>query len=496
MSVLTIEARMYQLFIVSRVLKAKADNKNVIVELDAGMGKRVISSILAKYMEPSEKMIFITPSRASVMDTYNFFKSLENERVIKGLRIGTLSSNLSSAFKLSILKKNNVVITTPITLANVLSKYPEKINFDYVLINEIDKTVRRSSTIPIYDNVIDYLASFQLVYPWPKLRYLLPKDACWIGLSGTLRDFHTVKIEKTIVFKKELETIAKLLFPRDKEIDYIFMDKLIDKTDALKYVYKNLTIVKTIPVKDNLVKQILDAITGAIGDVTKILASKYSFDSSTYSLEEKVERAISRIPNDDLYKIRFLRLALVRKFITASVPSHYSHYIKRPSISRLIREKMPNFSNKTLLIESSKVKKIVEMASEWVHTGRKVAILVSYIVTAREIKEKLESKGIKVYLLTGKTVSKARVLNEFKEYDGGAVLVLTPVGERDLDLPHTDLLIVHDVINTVKSMYQRFKRGRRAYVAVLYYDDTFEEYKVRRLLDRIKERYPWSIVID
>ncbi|MHA1676142.1 MAG: hypothetical protein ACTSU6_03080, partial [Candidatus Njordarchaeales archaeon] len=59
-----------------------------------------------------------------------------------------------------------------------------------------------------------------------------------------------------------------------------------------------------------------------------------------------------------------------------------------------------------------------------------------------------------------------------------------------------DLVLVHDVVNTVKTMYQRFKRGRRSFVLILVYKDTFEEIKVKKLLDRMQKLYPWSISIE
>ena len=72
---------------------------------------------------------------------------------------------------------------------------------------------------------------------------------------------------------------------------------------------------------------------------------------------------------------------------------------------------------------------------------------------------------------------------------------MTSVGERDLDIPQAKLLIVYDSINTVKTMYQRMKRTRGGLVLCLFYEKTFEERKITRLLREIGERYPWSSII-
>jgi len=492
-----LEARGYQLYIIGRILKACGSGRNIIVELDAGMGKRVISFLLTKYLNPSDRVLFITPSRASVRDTYNFFEKLAREGNLKGFKFGFLSSGIGSSYREYIIKNNNFIFTTPVTLANILSKNPMLSKFDYIILNEVDKYVKRVSYVPVYDEVTDYLAQYQLVYPWPKLKFLLPKEACWIGLSGTLKDVHTIRSRDDAMFKPELETIVKVLYPKGKEVDIVKMDDILSKTDASKYIWSNLTVVKKIPVNDRIIKQILDGLTEAIGDITKILASRYLKEKENELVSsELIEKAISTIPRDDVNRIRFLRLALIRKFITASVPDHYKRFILRPSIMRIMRRKIENFAENMIPHESSKVSRAVKIAKEWALSGKKVVILSSYIVTAVEIQKKLKEHDIKTFLLTGKTHNKGKIINSFKEEKSGAVLIMTPVGERDIDLPEADLLIVHDVINTPKTMYQRFKRGRRAYVAILYYNETYEEEKVNKLLNRIKNKYPWSIIIE
>ena len=493
-----LEYREYQYYIVGRILKACGAKKNIIVELDAGMGKRVISFIFTKYLEPSKRILYITPSRTSVRDTYQFFVKMSKEVGLKGFKIGILSSEVPRYYREYILKNFNLIITTPITLANLLIKMPNLAKFDYIIINEVDKVVRRIAYVPVYDEVPEYLAKYQLVYPWQKLKLLLPKDACWIGLSGTLRDMHTVRVKEDIEFKPELETIVKVLFPTEKECEILRMEETLRKTDASKYIWSNITVIKKIPVKDDWMKKVLGALSEEIENLTKVLASKYlkTQNKTESEIRELMEKAISKLPNDDIHKIKFLRIALVRKFLIASTPQHYKKFILRPSIRRIIARKIENFSANDIPEKSTKVEKAVKIAKEWVRAGKKVAILTSYVVTALEIKKRLEEEKVKTFLLTGKTINKGRVISEFKEEKEAAILIMTPVGERDLDLPDTDLLIIHDVINTPKTMYQRFKRGRKAYVAILYYENTFEKDKVNKLLQKIKKKYPWSVIIE
>jgi ERCC4-related helicase len=129
-------------------------------------------------------------------------------------------------------------------------------------------------------------------------------------------------------------------------------------------------------------------------------------------------------------------------------------------------------------------------------TNSKAVVLCSYIDTAKGLLNTIEASKVKAFLITGQVRNKGNILTEFKEYTGKAVLIMTSVGERDIDLPQAKLLIVYDSINTTKTMYQRMKRTRGGLVLCLYYKNTFEEKKVSRLLQDIKKRYPWSSVIE
>ena len=92
---------------------------------------------------------------------------------------------------------------------------------------------------------------------------------------------------------------------------------------------------------------------------------------------------------------------------------------------------------------------------------------------------------------------KSKIINEFRNCNTmKAVLIMTQVGERDLDIPEAKLIIVYDIVNTTKTMYQRFKRTRGGQVICLYYEDTSEKEKIKRLFNDIQEKYSWSTKIE
>jgi ERCC4-related helicase len=69
---------------------------------------------------------------------------------------------------------------------------------------------------------------------------------------------------------------------------------------------------------------------------------------------------------------------------------------------------------------------------------------------------------------------------------------MSPVGERDIDLPEADKLIIFDSVRTIKTVYQQLKRIRGGKGVFLYYKDTYEERKINAVISNLLERYPWS----
>ena len=122
-------------------------------------------------------------------------------------------------------------------------------------------------------------------------------------------------------------------------------------------------------------------------------------------------------------------------------------------------------------------------------------MLTSYLEMVSQTKDVLEKAGLKVLRITGETRDKGEVLKTFREDNDAQVLVMSPVGERDLDIPQAEVMVVCDTINTSKTMYQKFKRTRGGLVMLLVYSGTSEIRKVNRLMARILDRYPWSTSI-
>jgi superfamily II DNA/RNA helicase len=106
----------------------------------------------------------------------------------------------------------------------------------------------------------------------------------------------------------------------------------------------------------------------------------------------------------------------------------------------------------------------------------------------------LTAQGIETTVISGEIAQNKRekALSEFRSSDKQSVAILSNVGERDLDIPEAELLVIFDLINTTKTVYQKLKRSRGGIVRVLFYQDTPEVRKVSSVMGKINEKYNWS----
>jgi superfamily II DNA or RNA helicase len=202
----------------------------------------------------------------------------------------------------------------------------------------------------------------------------------------------------------------------------------------------------------------------------------------------RVHLMLERLPVDDELKGRYSGLLLLRKYVYAMPPKQFlrmfhADYLNHYFNVAQLRRALPTVS--------AKVTKVLEVAVK----HQKTLILTSYLKMVEQVRSVLEKAGLPVLTITGGTRDKGEVLKEFKENTDVRALVMSPVGERDLDIPQANVMVVCDTINTSKTMYQKFKRTRGGLVLLLAYSGTSELRKVKRLMQRILDRYPWSTAI-
>jgi ERCC4-related helicase len=460
-----LELRGYQEHILRRIKENR--DKNILIELDCGLGKRVLTYKLVSELFPETRFILTVNSTSSLQETAQY---LEKEYGgVSGL--GTMTQRVQGQRRQRMLKESRVVLCTARVLANILKRgefTPQ--DFDAIVINEVDTILRRVGRQSV------------LVQPWS---YLLEffKDRWIIGMSGTLRDDHVVLDNAQLQIREELKTLSKFI-PR---ADVISMDEL-SGTDVEDYIEP--TVINVVTVQNSIIKAVslvLDALIKSTRDeIHQVIRDER--DIGEDSLPEStrlLHHLLEELPISDDLAQRYSGLLMIRKYLYGMSVGSFRRFLHHPTIApqidvERILDEWPKVTPKSL-----KVCQLVDMSG-------KTVVLSSYLHVVSEIHRLLSQAGVRALTLTGRTRDKQAVLAEFKAADPPAALILSPVGERDLDLPHTDLLIINDVVNTTKTIYQKMKRSRGGQVIFLAYEETSEEQKVNRLIDNIMHRYPWS----
>jgi superfamily II DNA or RNA helicase len=459
--------RGYQTFILNRVSEMK--DTPLLLELDCGLGKRFITHQIVAQKFPETGILIIVHSSSSLVETVDYLRGeyggLEED-------LGELSSRVQSGRRVYTLREKRVIVATPQVLTTMFQKDPSLFDrFKIVLINEVDTLVRRSG------------GRTALVFPWPTLLTFLTGK--WIiGMSGTLRDDHAVFTKEQIEIRAELATLCEYI----PGAELITMEQLYgtDVEDFLEPTFLSMSLVNDAKIRS--ISKVLDEL---IRTTRAEIMSELEEDGNLDIVDgdsRRVHLLLERLPISEELKGRYTALLMLRKYVYAMPPKQflrmfYGDYIKHYFNIRELRRILPTIS--------AKATRILKVASE----HRKTLVLTSYLEMVSQIKEVLEKSGFTVLTITGQSHDKGEVLRSFRDDDSTQVLVMSPVGERDLDIPHADIMVVCDTINTTKTMYQKFKRTRGGAVMLLVYSGTSEQMKVRRLMNNILQRYPWSIAI-
>ena len=459
--------RGYQNYILDRV--ATLQGTNVILELDCGLGKRFITHQLVTEKFPDSRVIIVVHSSSSLAETIDYLKGeyggLEEE-------LGEISSRVRSPTRPVVLKEKRVIVATPQVLAGMAKKDMSLFEpFDILLINEVDTLVRRTGN------------RSALVFPWPTLLTSFG-DKWIIGMSGTLRDDHAVFTKEQLEIRKELQTLRQYI--PDSQV--VSMEELYG-TDIEEYLEPTLLTMNT--VTDVRIRSIATVLDELIQDVRLEIISQLEEDENLELIEgdtRRIHLLLERLPISDELKARYSGYLMLRKYVYAMPPKQflrmfYGDYVKPYFNVSELRRVLPTVS--------AKVTRTLQIAMN----HKKTVVLTSYLEMVKQVKDVLKKSGLSVLTITGQTNNKGEVLKQFREDEGAQVLVMSPVGERDLDLPQAEVMVILDSINTSKTMYQKFKRTRGGLVVLLAYAGTSEEIKVTYLMKRILERYPWSTAL-
>ena len=458
---LTIESREYQNFIINKISSMVDDNFSVILELDCGMGKRVMMYRLLTETFKEKKVVVFLQTHSSLEET-----ALYLEKEYGGIEeLAAIKSGTNAEYRKYIIENNRIILSLPTVFSNTLKKHPELAeNIDVIIINEVDQIVRRVSHRRV------------LCVPWNVLLPALNQTKV-VGMSGTLRDDHLVLDDNQLQLRNELKTLLEFI-PRSATIT---IEDFID-TDIKEFIQD--TEVHITPVQDKKTATIINMITEHIKLIREEIIQEVSETSpkDAVRLKQDFFNTLPLISVETELAEKLNRLLLLRKYVYSMPASSYRNYLFRYDFEQKETIDLPAISGKET--------EIAKIAKDY----RKVTVLCSFLSTVDSLSILLEKEGFEIFIVTGRVKNKSEIIENFKKSENQAALILSPVGERDLDIPQTEIIIVFDLVNSPKTVYQKMKRSRGGKVILLYYEDTAEKQKVRNVVDNIVMRYPWSLI--
>ncbi len=456
--------RGYQTAILERVIEYDESDLNCIIELDCGAGKRFLQHQLVAKIFSNKKIIMIMQASTSLYETFRVFRE-----VYKFKDVELIDSRKPSSYRKYIVETSRVVITLPQTLYNTVSKEPSLLEqVDVIIINEIDQIVRRTG-----------LGS-SIKQPYGKLLPMF-RHSRIVGMSGTLRGDHYVLDSTQLKIKQELESLLEHV-PNSKLIS---MDELMD-TDFHEYV--NTTQLILTGVQDNSICSLTTELEAHIEETKQDILE----DLKDSKLREKVKKDIQLLLSgtlniDERKQRKFSQGFLIRKYLWALPGEDAKIHLFRYGLD-------PKWVNKTIREMPAKFRAVESIVEQ----SNKTVIICSFLATCDFLEQMFKTKKIECVKITGKVKQQLRdeYLQQFRVSKNKMVAIVSNVGERDLDLPEADSLVIFDVIRTTKTVYQKLKRIRGGVCRILYYDGTSEEKKAKQVANSIVSRYPWSIRIE
>lgn len=456
--------REYQSYILQRTKELVNTSLNPLIELDCGAGKRFLQYMLVKDIFQDRKILLIMQASTSLYETFRYFRD-----TFKVKDIGMIDSRKSTRQRVYVLKSCRVVICLPQTLFNTVKTNIELLqDFEVCIINEVDQLIRRTSQ------------SYVLKQPYGKLLPLLSHMRI-VGMSGTLRDEHYVLDAEQIRIKNELQTLLHEI-PNSALIS---MDEIQD-SDFGDFV-KKINLIPT-GVDDQSIISLTTELEAHIQDFRNQIIEQLENPYLKKQAKQNTQLLLSGSLNvDETLQKKYSQGYLIRKYIW-SLPGDVSYrHLLRYGIDA-------SWLGKTIKEIPGKFHVAVDLVSK----EKKSVIICSYLASCDLLERMLNARDIPTIKITGRIGHSKRdeALESFKNYDGMMVAIISNVGERDLDIPQAELLIVFDVIRTTKTVYQKLKRIRGGTCRILFYMDTSEEKKVRSVVHKLMDRYPWSTELN
>jgi superfamily II DNA or RNA helicase len=373
------DTRQYQEHILKRIQENR--DRNILVELDCGLGKRVLTYKLITETFPDTRFVITVNSSSSLQETAQYLE--EQYGGVEGF--GVLSPRIQGPRRIQMLKKARVVLCTARVLANILKKgelTPE--DFDGLLINEVDTILRR-----VGHNQV-------LIQPWSFLLDFF-KDRWLIGLSGTLRDDHVVFDNAQLHIRDELRTLTTFL----TNVELISMDEL-KGSDLNDYIKP--TVLDVAPVQNSVIRATAmvldDLIQSTREEIYQVLREESNEPVTAIPQTPRLlHLMLHELPIPDDLAEKYSGLLMIRKYLYGMSATSFRRYLHHPILT-------PQIDTQRMMQDWPKITPKVQEVVLLTKQASKIVILSSYLHVVSEIDTLLTQQGVKTFQLTGRVKDK------------------------------------------------------------------------------------------
>ena len=462
-----VEERKYQVVMAKGCLKT-----NTLLVLPTGLGKTIIALyVTAEILEKGKKVLLLAPTKPLVEQHSTVFSEL-----LHTSGVGVMNGLMKPDTRASIIKKNDLIVSTPQSVANDLENGRYDLN-DFGLV--------------IYDEAHRGTGN----YAYVKVAEYCNKGIISLGLTAS---------PGSDIKKIEEVCLNLSLYKIDVRAD--------DDPDVAPYIHD--TYVNKIEVNiPKELQEIIDLLKGLLDhyfmELNNLHLTKPNWPASmTHMLMigDSLQRRLARGERTaTIYRGLTVQSICIKVLHAVSLAETQGVSVLRSYLSKLNEDALSATGNKggreltlrkeylemweavsATKVEHPKISRIMSLVSQILNSdgSAKVMVFTQYRDTCDILMEKLSMvNGARVGKLIGqskgglKQKEQIEILNEFRRGDLN-IIVATSVGEEGLDITSTNAVIFYEPVpSEIRTIQRRGRTGRKndGEVFVLIAKDTMDE---------------------
>ena len=456
----------------------KALNSNLLLVLPTGLGKTLVSAMLAySYMKEGKKVIMLSPTRPLVLQHYETMSKLFSA---EKFTISALTGQNPADERMSLWAQSDMIISTPQTVNNDIKREIVFLGKFYLLI--VDEAHRATGNYA-------YVSVSNAIMELPGRR-ILAMTASPGAHSEKIEEIKQNLSIRDVVIKTD-EDPDIIPYVKGSVINPVFLKMSIEQEKCIQYLQR---------CKDGLMAPLQKRFDFVRLRPSRAEMSKYIKELSARAVAGE-NALFGVIPSFTAV----VRLDVLMEYIETQgmeIGASYLEELKNSqerSIQRTysILNGDENFRNGVLFLqnlstyENPKFREVLKMCESMldVNPGSKCIVFTHYRKTSEFIYRYLldHSTSIKPMRFVGQAgkekdpgMSQKEQKEKINEFIGGKynVMLATSVAEEGLDIPATDMVIFYEpVASEIRSIQRRGRTGRfrEGMVHILIFSQTRDQ---------------------